>query len=648
MAYPLFDAIVGCLVSQKWAAEELSRLARLPRADARDEHDVIRLETLLLWVGRIFDPSLSLLGFLDEFTKPAGLHRRLARAARLGMQLTTVNFDDLLERALLQQGDLPYTLDAHDRIPARVPGVPVVKFHGTRVRHLQGKFMPPNRSLHATTQVIAEANPNAFLNERAASALSRSIDGRTLVVAGYSASDDLDIVPALQETRPARVIWIDHAECEPTRARLRPKAGDAPAWHSLLSEMRRSGAEVTVLRGRTSGAMEELGLSDPNPGDGTRRTKRKPHWQGSIKRWAQSVGKHDPTGLGLAALLFGDMGRYVLNERALLKSRPSPLPDGRWTAARRYYELGQTALLKNPTDLTTAYQRGLKAKRMAIGPANTLVAMHADLLLGRSAFLQQEYAKARRHFLDARDFSPSGSIEWAHALAWLGRTEIWNRRPSRGMRNLKRAADIFRRNGELEALLDAVEATGLGRLALMEIAAARLALTEARNLARSLGYVDRRFTTECSLAEAAALEGETKIASRTLRAALSLASPDHSEIADAWALLAEVEMESARFRAAAHASREACACTTVVNRARLCLLLTNLAEAQYLSGYMAASSRTLKEAEDCPAEHVDPLGAAKREFLHAIFAGEPPPSEPPNMLPAEKIALERAISRLVH
>jgi hypothetical protein len=334
MAFPLFDAIVECLVSHKWAAEELSRLARLPRDDARDEHDVIRLETLLLWVGRIFDPALGLFGFLDEFTEPAGLHRRFARAARLGMQLATVNFDDLLERALLQQGDLPYTVDAHDRFPTRVPGVPVVKFHGTQARHLQGKITPPSRSLHATTQVIAETNPKAVLNERAASALSRAVDGRVLVVAGYSASDDLDIFPALRETRPTEVVWIDHAESEPTRVRLRPRASDAPLWHSLLDAMRSSGTKVTLLRGRTSEALEELGLTDPGGERETRRRGRKPNWRTSVKRWTQSVRKHDPTGLGLAALLFGDMGRYELNERALRTSQPSPLSEGRWTAAR--------------------------------------------------------------------------------------------------------------------------------------------------------------------------------------------------------------------------------------------------------------------------------------------------------------------------
>jgi tetratricopeptide (TPR) repeat protein len=647
MAWPLFDEIVGSLVKTDWAVKELGRLARLPRKDARDEHDVIRLETLLLWVGRIYDPSLAVFGFLDEFTEPAELHRRFAGAARLGLRLTTVNFDDLLERALIEQGDLPVTIDAHGLPLSRPLGIPVIKFHGTRARHLKGKVTRPARSLHATTQVIAATNPGAFLNTRAATALSCAVDDRVLIVAGYSASDDLDIVPALRLTKPRRVIWIDHDDSEPEVVRLKPRARDAPLWHSLLDRMRQSGTDIRVLRGRTAEVMEALALTAPSIVKSP-LPRRVPNWRVAVKRWARSVRSHDPTGLGLAALLFGDMGRYELNERALVESRPSPLPDGRWTAARCDYEQAQTAMLKRPGDPAAAYALGLRAKRQASGRVNERVAVLADLLLGRAAFLQQEYDTARGHFLEARDAVLPGSIEWAHALAWLGRTEVWGRHPRRGMRDLKRAAAVFRRGGELEALLDAAEAIGIGRLALIEISRARPALTEARKLAGSLGYVDRRFTTECGLAEAEVLGGAIATARSMIDGALALvADRGHDEVADAWALLVEVELEQGRFRAAAKAAGKALATTTVVNRTRCCLHLTNLAEARYLSGYMAAASRALEEAERCPGECTEQLGEAKCDLLRSALNGEAVRrSLRQGLLPAESVRLERAIARV--
>ncbi len=648
-AWPLFDEIVGRLVRSEWAAEELCRLARLPRADARDDHDVIRLETLLMWVGRVFDPDLGLFGFVDGFTRPGELHRRLAHGTRRGLHLTTVNFDDLLERALLEQGDLPLTVDAHDGArKARSAGVPVVKFHGTRTTHAKGRTMRPRRSLHATTQIIAATNPGAFLNKRARAVLGHLVNGRTLVVAGYSASDDLDIVPALRASRPARVIWIDHCEAEPRVARLGGAGRGAPLWQSVLVSMRENGVKVKVLRGRTSQVLDALGMTAPN-GAEPQRARRQPDWRIAVGSWARSVRLHDPTGLGLAALLFGDMCRYELAERALAESKPSPLPDGRWTAARCSYERAQSALLRMVSDPVAAYALGRQAKQEASGSGDERIAVLADLLLGRAAFLQQDYETARSHFVAARDAVEPTATEWAHAVAWMGRTEIWAGRPRCGMRSLRRAAAVFRRRGELEALLDAVEATGIGRLGLMEIARARPALAEAHELACSLGYVDRRFTSECGLAECAVLSGAMSEAGRSVDEVLALvAASGHDEIADAWALLAEVELARGRFRAAARAARRALETTTVINRKRRCEHTTTLAEAHLLGGHLTAAVRALRDAGLCAPEHTNRLGEAKRDLLGFELAIAPHSRASLSrrgLLPAETVRLARTIQR---
>jgi hypothetical protein len=210
----------------------------------------------------------------------------------------------------------------------------------------------------------------------------------------------------------------------------------------------------------------------------------------------------------------------------------------------------------------------------------------------------------------AQDIAAPASVERAHALSWLGRTEIWD------------------------------------RLALMTIAFARSALTETRNLALSLGYVDRHFTTECGLAEAEALEGNPAIARRILKAALVVARSGHDKIADAWALLAEVELELGRFRAAAQASRKALTQTTVVNRAQVCLQITNLAEARCLSGFATAFARTLNEAEDCAAKHVN-LWAKRSAICCGRSSSElRPQARGRGLLTAERVVLDRAGDRL--
>ena len=646
VAYGLLDEIVGCLVRRTWAAEELSRLARAPRPDMRDEHDFIRFETLLLWVSRVFDPGLDLFTFLDAFTIPGGLHRRLAHACTRGLALVTVNFDDLLERALLEQGAQPLTVDAQRPVSGAPPEVPVYKLHGSRMRHAGGGAAVDHGALLATTQTIAATHPGTFLNDSAAATLLSLVDGRTLLVAGYSASDDLDVVPTLAVSCPAHVVWIDHRD-GPLRRRSALSARSQLPWQRLLLAMRDEGAELTIITGRTVEAFDALGLSEPGGLRGARR--RHAHWPAMVRRWARRVRAHDPTGLGLAALLFGDLGRYELAERALAESRPSRLPNGRWTAARCVYEQGQAKLLREPSDPVQAYGLALRARKRASLPKDARTAVLAELLLGRAAFMQQHYRVAASHFRSAQQTTRVGSTEHAHAQAWQGRAQVWDGRPRLGLRYLQRATRAFREQGEVEGLLDALEATGVARLALMQLTDARDALTEANGLARALGYTDRRFTTICSLAEFHLLGGRALEAERRSRAALrAVAVGGHDEVADAWAVLAESAVELRRWRAAARAARRAIDTTTSINRNRVREHLCTLAEAQLLARTENAADRTLRAATSCADDEITPLGSARLTLLHA--ARDPDGSSPRvamrALLPAALVRLAGSARRL--
>lgn len=415
VAHALLDEIVRSLVHRRWAADELMRLARVPRTGMRDEHDFIRFETLLLWVGRMFDPRLELFAFLDAFTTPGGLHRRLAHATRRGLTLVTVNFDDLLERAVLEQGGTPLTVDGRHVVRGSATKVPVYKVHGTRMCHSSVGVAVDDGALLATTEVIAATHPGTFLNDAVARTLRSLVDGRTLLVAGYSASDDLDVVPSLADSRPARVVWLDHRVTALRRSGAVPSMRSRTQWRRLLATMGAAGADVSVISGETAKAFNALGLvlPDSTVGDAGAR----PDWRRSVRSWARIVRAHDPTGLGVAALLFGELGRYDLVERALTESRPSRLPNGRWTAARRTYEQGQTALLRTPTDPGLAYRLGLRARQQARSPADARTAVLSELLLGRAAFVQQRYGAAAEHFAAARDLTSRGDTENVHALA---------------------------------------------------------------------------------------------------------------------------------------------------------------------------------------------------------------------------------------
>ena len=639
VAYELIDELVRCLVRHKWAADELMRLARAPRRDMRDEHDFIRFETLLLWIGRVFDPQLDLFSFLTAFTVPDDLHRRLAHATRRGLRLVTVNFDDLLERALLEQGAEPQTVDVQGPAPDELAGVPIYKLHGTRMRHAAGVATADTRALLATTEVIAAAHPGTFLNNHAARTLSSLVDGRTLLVAGYSASDDLDVVPTLAAARPARVVWIDHRDASARREGMPSERSRLP-WRRLLAAMADAGAEVVPVVGRTDEVFERLGLGLA-AGSGARRGPSA-RWRPAVRHWARGVRAHDPAGLGLAALLFGELGRYDLNERALGESRPSRLPDGRWTAARRTYEQGQAALLREPGDPRQAYALARRARQQATRPADARTAVLAELLLGRAAFMQQQYRRAASHFGTAEQATLPGSMERAHALGWQGRAQVWDGRPKLGLSYLRRAATAFRQRGELEGLLDALEASAVAQLALMRIADARGALVEAHGLAHALGYVDRRFTTACNMAEAELLVGNASEADRRVRSALrGVGDETRDEVADGWTVLAQASLELGRFRAAGRAAGRAIQTTTSVNRNLLLEHLCDLAEAQHLAGASHAAGRTLQAASACTDDEVTLLGRARLMSLEAARcpSGSRSRIATSNLLPAAIVRL---------
>jgi hypothetical protein len=342
-ALALYDELVDSLVHRHWAAEELKRLARLPRDDAVDIHDAIRFEVLLLWLGDVFDAELGFFSMLDDPRSPSRLHFRIAAAAPSGLQILTTNFDDLFERALVDLGEFVTTVDAHamqKRPRARVSGptetIEVVKLHGSRALYGRRRTHSSNKALQATIETIAAANPDRFLNTRAEERLLRAIDGRTLVVCGYSGSDDLDIVPTLMGSRPSSVIWIDHRVQALRSSRFRRPTRRSPQWAHLAWRWQEAGVHVIVLRGLTDSALARIGF--PEPPD-RKYLSPDPDWRPHVKRWSRKVQCQDPSGLGAAALLFGELGRYEEAIRALKESRPSALPRGGWTKGRKLYEL---------------------------------------------------------------------------------------------------------------------------------------------------------------------------------------------------------------------------------------------------------------------------------------------------------------------
>jgi tetratricopeptide (TPR) repeat protein len=590
-AYALYDVLIDALVRREWAATELKHLARMPRDGARDAHDVIRFETLLLWIADVFDEDLAFFEFLDHYTQPASLHLMFGRAALSGMWLATTNFDDLLERGILASGGMSRTVDAHAQDDGSA-GTAVLKLHGTRHVHLGGNVVRAAVPLHATTELIAARNPGQLLNSAAAEALEKAVNGRTLVVAGYSASDDLDIVPTLESCRPARVEWIDHSSDPLRRYLVEPSGAPAPSTgvptgrEVLTQTWADDGVPVRIWHGPTTDAAAAFGLPHERRSVPPRTTEV---WPRQVRAWVRRVRSQDPSGLGLAALLFGEIQRYDLADRAMRESRGRALATSGWSTARRRYEIAQSVLLRDVSDPPLAARLARSARREARRIGDDQIEMFSVLLLGRAAFLQQNWAVAISAFAEAEQMASSDEHR-AYAQSWSGRTHVWAGQYREARRPLGQAAQAFRSAGNLEGLLDAIHGLAMAELGLGRLEEAKAGFEEADHIGSLLGFADRRSTTQQMLAEIAYLSGDLNAAQRHLDQAFAL-SDDGSddEIADAWILRGEILVELRDYEGALAQAEAALAALSVVSRSRA-------GEAQALAAWCYAQLDRLAEA----------------------------------------------------
>ena len=620
-AEELYDTIVDCLVHRDWAANELKRLFRPQRNDAIDRFDSISLETLLLWVSDIYDSNLEFFSFLDDYTTPDSLHLRFARAAISGMQIATTNFDDLLEQAILLCGGQPQTIEAQGARQNSLAATSIVKLHGARRFHSLNRVRSRARSIQATTEAIARMNPGSLLDDSGEKLLQNMVNGRTLVVCGYSGNDVFDVVPALRSASPAQVIWIDHREAPITHRRLTQSRNNSAAWRALANEWIELGIPVNVWRGSSDAIVDRLGL--PIPLITTTVTNVGVTWPQRIKKWSASVRKRDPSGLGLSALVFGELGRYALVEKALQLSRPSPHQRVGWTRSRRLYELAQTMLLKIPSDPKGAFGLGLKALDSAENSGDHGLTNLCHLLLGRAALFQQDWDEARRHFLLAEASASSGSYRKAFAMGWLGRTEQWQGNSKDARRWLQKSVRLFRSNGELEGLVDSLEALGHAEKSLGNPGLSFDLFKEANQLAQNLGYLDRRYTSLESLAECSYLLGDLKTAQETVLEALDLVKGiGNDEISAGWSLLTLVELELWNLTKAKSSAYRAIRQTTIIDRDQTADRWAMLSEIHWLDGHIDLARKSARRALAQPSECSSAWGRAHAMAVLVASGGQ--------------------------
>ena len=242
----------------------------LPKSKPRRPGEFLRFEAMMMSLAQSdVDPQLTVLECLGNCDRPNANHFILAQLIRAGAVVMTVNFDTLIEIAYARSattGDKPLRVIAVDEdFPPEIPdnGAPVLwKLHGTWER---------GSTVQATlTSVLAPA-----MGDRKTKFLQDVIQKRDVLFAGYSGSDDLDLLPVFTDTRSSKkLFWIYHSNIDKPELKKGPKClevseaeseldliGRPRLFHALnkMADVQRDANNIVCISGRTDQILQELG-----------------------------------------------------------------------------------------------------------------------------------------------------------------------------------------------------------------------------------------------------------------------------------------------------------------------------------------------------------------------------------------------------
>ncbi|UYP48208.1 hypothetical protein NEF87_004493 [Candidatus Lokiarchaeum ossiferum] len=186
----------------------------------------LRYELLIEKFKIYLDTNLHFLDYLEFATQPNLLHLFLASALLHKQYLVTTNFDFMLERALqaillpteeykivpvITKADFGRDFRPYDLVEQGL--CPIYKIHGSKKNIITGEDTAGSLITTMGSLGRDRAIGETFtLEEYKQQPFYNLVKGRTLIVMGYSGSDDFDIGPMLMNLPTIEnLVWIDHS-----------------------------------------------------------------------------------------------------------------------------------------------------------------------------------------------------------------------------------------------------------------------------------------------------------------------------------------------------------------------------------------------------------------------------------------------------
>ncbi|MFX0071573.1 MAG: tetratricopeptide repeat protein, partial [Candidatus Hermodarchaeota archaeon] len=236
--------------------------------------EMLRFELVVEKIQEAYDENLKFLDYLEHITEPNIIHLFLGNAITRGNYVVTTNFDYLIERALLRllddewHQDIIPVISKEDYIIYQDPKslitankYPIYKIHGSKRNIITDK--DTRASLITTISALGKDRGEGetfAIEPYKKSAIYNLMKDRTLVVMGYSGSDDFDIGPTLREMPFLnRLIWIEHwMEPQTTiinlskNEKLSPQESSSHLGKLLQDIFTRSEFEVILIKTNTN------------------------------------------------------------------------------------------------------------------------------------------------------------------------------------------------------------------------------------------------------------------------------------------------------------------------------------------------------------------------------------------------------------
>ncbi len=468
----------------------------------------LRFEGLVEIVRDFLDKSLKVIDYYGQSLNPNLQHFFLAEMIKQGQFVMTTNFDFLIESALIhseipKEDIIPVITQENFEMYGNPEALyhqgkkPLYKIHGSTKNFITKQST--RDSLIATIQAFGsnKEGVNIFQVETYKRPLFNNISRkRSLIVMGYSGSDDFDVVPTLKALEKLkRIIWVSHIKGGESHGKVHEihQIGLIPSKldkiDKILIDIKRLNPHIKVFRANVNTLLLVKDILKDKSKKSLENFSITPlEWLKTNIRTPSELEKYHIA--HNIYLDYGEIDRALKCEQEVLH-RGKRINSFRWhidalnNIGNIFYQLGD-------------YDKALTNFRIALKEAEQNNDLNGKSLalngIGQIFQKQKDYSKALIHYQDALLIAQKeNNIE--NRISFLNRIggiHGLKKNHSEALEYFKRALKISEQNGNLEQIAISLKNIGLTHKAQKNYTLSLKHLENALEITDQLGNLPKK------------------------------------------------------------------------------------------------------------------------------------------------------------